>query len=50
MCMCTYRGRKRGPRNSDENHSHKHLSDGVSKSTNKRQEKTLKVIRVVKVP
>ena len=44
MCMCTLEGEKEGRETADENHSHKHLSDGVSESTNKRQEKKLKVL------
>ena len=42
MCVCMYRERKGETRNSG-NQSYNH-SDGVSESTNKRQEKTLKVM------
>jgi len=42
MCMCIYRERKGETRNSG-NQSDNH-SDGVSESTNKRLEKTLKVM------
>jgi len=43
--MCMYRERKRRE-TAGENQSHNHL-DGVSESTNKRQEKTLKVMRFI---
>ena len=45
ICVCAHiEGEKEGRETADENHSHKHLSDGVSESTNKRQETTLKVM------
>ena len=45
ICVCVHiEGEKEVRETADENHSHKHLSDGISESTNKRQEKTLKVM------
>ena len=39
ICVCVHiEGEKEVRETADENHSHKHLSDGVSKSTNNRQE------------
>jgi len=39
ICVCVHIEReKEGRETADENHSYKHLLDGVSESTNKRQE------------